>query len=339
MTLEKQDVELFYQLWFPLLDYVNKKYKICPQIKEINRSQGIASSDAKAIADYVWSHTEVLKEYLSEAQLPEEQAQIVAGWERCKPGKYIMERHLKKGTVFISEEDQRVYMVKGLVSTWEEMVGKGPLLLDTVLIPFRDSIISDGLAISYPVYFGRGCSEAFKEIYRKAKEEHTICSSFGDDESERAPRKKKGSGKVESYVIKVALNGRCYRHIQIDKHESLGLLSEAILEAFGFDDDHCHAFFMDNRYWSDGDAYYSNDMDGGSRISYRMPLRRLGLKKGDAFKYLFDFGDEWRFQCRILQELEEKTDEPKVIKAVGEAPEQYPSWDDEELQSEAVEEK
>ncbi len=331
MTLEKQDAELFYQLWFPLLDYVNKKYKICPKIKEINRSQGIVSSDAKAISNYVWSHTEVLKEYLSEAQLPEEQAQIVAGWERCKPGKYIMERHLKKGTVFISEEDQRVYMVKGLFSTWEEMMGKGPLLLDTVLIPFRDSIISDGLVISYPVYFGRGCSEAFKEIYRKAKEEHSICSSFGDDESERAPRKKKGSGKVESYVIKVALNGQCYRHIQISKYAPLGVLSEVILETFGFDDDHCHAFFMDNRYWSNGDAYYSDDMDGGSRISYRMPLHRLGLKKGDAFKYLFDFGDEWRFQCRILQELEEKTDEPKVIKAVGEAPEQYPSWDDEEL--------
>lgn len=185
--------------------------------------------------------------------------------------------------------------------------------------------------ISYPVYFGRGCSEAFKEIYRKAKEEHSICSSFGDDESERAPRKKKGSGKVESYVIKVALNGQCYRHIQISKYAPLGVLSEVILETFGFDDDHCHAFFMDNRYWSNGDAYYSDDMDGGSRISYRMPLHRLGLKKGDAFKYLFDFGDEWRFQCRILQELEEKTDEPKVIKAVGEAPEQYPSWDDEEL--------
>lgn len=94
----------------------------------------------------------------------------------------------------------------------------------------------------YPVYFGRGCSEAFKEIYRKAKEEHSICSSFGDDESERAPRKKKGSGKVESYVIKVALNGQCYRHIQISKYAPLGVLSEVILETFGFDDDHCHAF-------------------------------------------------------------------------------------------------
>ena len=45
---------------------------------------------------------------------------------------------------------------------------------------------------------------------------------------------------------------------------------------------------------------------------------------------LFDFGDEWRFQCLVLQELEEKTDIPAVIKAVGEPPEQYPSWEDDD---------
>ena len=56
-----------------------------------------------------------------------------------------------------------------------------------------------------------------------------------------------------------------------------------------------------------------------------------GLEKGDKFKYLFDFGDEWRFQCRVMQELEEKTKSFRVIKAVGDPPAQYPGWDDEEL--------
>lgn len=88
---------------------------------------------------------------------------------------------------------------------------------------------------------------------------------------------------------------------------------------------------MDDRYWSDFAAYYSDDMDEGCRMSYKMPLGRLGLKKGDKFKYLFDFGDEWRFQCRVMQELEEKTKYFRVIKAVGDPPAQYPNWDDEEL--------
>ena len=59
-------------------------------------------------------------------------------------------------------------------------------------------------------------------------------------------------------------------------------------------------------------------------MSYKMPLGRLGLEKGDKFKYLFDFGDEWRFQCRVMQELEEKTKSFRVIKAVGDPPAQYP---------------
>ena len=44
----------------------------------------------------------------------------------------------------------------------------------------------------------------------------------------------------------------------------------------------------------------------------------------------FDFGDEWRFQCRVMQELEEKTKYFRVIKAVGDPPAQYPNWGDEE---------
>ena len=44
----------------------------------------------------------------------------------------------------------------------------------------------------------------------------------------------------------------------------------------------------------------------------------------------FDFGDEWRFQCRVMQELEEKTKCFRVIKAVGDPPAQYPNWDHEE---------
>ena len=145
MRLEQSDAALFYQLWFLLLDFVNRKYHVCPETETIDQRQGVDARDAKKIADYLWSHIEVIEEYLAVAELPNEYAQIVAGWKQCKPGRYILERHLKKGSVFISAEDGAVYMVKGLFSTWEEMLGESPVLLDAVLIPFRDSSIADGL--------------------------------------------------------------------------------------------------------------------------------------------------------------------------------------------------
>ena len=72
MTLEKQDAELFYELWFPLLDFVNQKYRVCPGTGTIDRSRGVDAADAKKIADYLWSHTQVLQEYIAYAKLPEE---------------------------------------------------------------------------------------------------------------------------------------------------------------------------------------------------------------------------------------------------------------------------
>ena len=174
MRLEQSDAELFYKLWFSLLDFVNSKYHVCPETETIDQRQGVDARDAKAIADYLWSHIGVIEEYLAAAALSNEYAQIVAGWKQCKPGRYILERHLKKGSVFISAEDGTVYMVKGLFSTWAEMLGERPVLLDAVLIPFRDSIISDGLVVPYRIYFGKGATEDFKEVYMNAKRNRTI---------------------------------------------------------------------------------------------------------------------------------------------------------------------
>lgn len=129
-----------------------------------------------------------------------------------------------------------------------------------------------------------------------------------------------------SYVISVSVGKGCYRHIQISKSATLYRLHEAILEAFEFMDDHAHAFFMDNKTWSQYDAYYSMKMDGSERLTKGKKLEKLNLKKGSQFKYVFDFGEEWRFQCKVLRELEEDTKTPVEIRCVGEPPEQYPQW-------------
>ena len=174
MRLERSDAEHFYRLWFPLLDFVNRKYHVCSETEVIDQEQGVDPHSAKATADYLWSRTDVIEEYLAVAELLKEDAQIVADWKRCRPGRYILERHLKKGSVFISAEDGAVYMVKGLLSSWEEMLGDAPVLLDAVLIPFRDSIISDGLVVPYRIYFGKGATEDFREVYMNAKRNHAI---------------------------------------------------------------------------------------------------------------------------------------------------------------------
>lgn len=104
---------------------------------------------------------------------------------------------------------------------------------------------------------------------------------------------------------------------------------------FLFNDDHMHAFFMDNVAWSEDDSYFMATMgeeDDDERHTWEYMLDQV-MQVGSKFKYVFDFGDNWQFQCRVLNE--KAWDAPPdsfalVIREVGEAPAQYGEWDEEE---------
>jgi len=70
-------------------------------------------------------------------------------------------------------------------------------------------------------------------------------------------------------------------------------------------------------------------------------LDSLALKKGQKFLYLFDYGDEWRFAVKvhaINPAAPEDRDYPVLVEAMGEAPSQYPGWDEEDEASDEEEE-
>ncbi len=129
--------------------------------------------------------------------------------------------------------------------------------------------------------------------------------------------------KEKSYVISVSHGRCCYRHIKIDAECTLYDLHETILIAFDFIDDHAHAFFMNNRIWDCDRSYYSDNIDDEETYTCDYTLDELLLEVGDVFKYVFDFGDEWIFQCKVLRILDEETDIPEVIKERGDPPSQY----------------
>lgn len=160
--------------------------------------------------------------------------------------------------------------------------------------------------------------------------------------SEIKKKKTKPPHHQNSFVISVSLLKGCYRHIQIAQDATLEGLSSVILQAFAFDDDHMHAFFMDNVAWSEADCYYMDAMDdedeGNERHTCDFRLRQV-MRVGSKFKYVFDFGDNWQFQCRVLSEKTWDVPSPQdapldsyalVIRSVGEAPEQYGYWEEEE---------
>lgn len=61
-------------------------------------------------------------------------------------------------------------------------------------------------------------------------------------------------------------------------------------------------------------------------------LRRISQAK-QTFLYFFDYSDERRFRVRVHAINEHANPDagyPRLVESVGEAPTQYPDWDDEE---------
>jgi hypothetical protein len=170
MKLSPNDAKLFYHLWLPLLNYVNGNYHVL--VDDIDFTKGkIDPQDAVEVARFLWDRTWIIDDYLERSDLPEEHMEILKSWKGCITGRFIIERHLKKGSVFISIDDNSVFLVNGIVSSWEEMLRNAPMptLLDATLLPFKNAIISDGLVSVMPIIFGPNSKADFKEIYMDAK--------------------------------------------------------------------------------------------------------------------------------------------------------------------------
>ncbi len=179
-TLDPNDAKLFYKLWLSLLDFVNDTYRVNPNLGRMEKAEELNIQEVRVVADFLWSHPEVIDGYLTSAELPSEHREIIADWKRFVSGEFILERHLKRGSVFISLKDEQVYMVNGIISSWEDMIPRAdlPILLRATLIPFRDKIIYDSIVTCSNVIIGRGYAETFKEIYLSAKQDKTILTSL-----------------------------------------------------------------------------------------------------------------------------------------------------------------
>ena len=181
MILSEADAKLFFELWLGLLDYVNKKCQVNPQLPEISPKVSLPIKQIMKVSDWLWEHPNEIDSYLSEnSHLSIEHQEIVRGWKGFVWGSFIVERHLKKGSVFISSQTLKVYLVKGITTPWDILLRHEslPVMLEATLIPFRDIVISDGLVRPHDLIFGGGMKQELKDIYMTAKNNGGIIQSF-----------------------------------------------------------------------------------------------------------------------------------------------------------------
>jgi hypothetical protein len=140
---------------------------------------------------------------------------------------------------------------------------------------------------------------------------------------------------AQTHVFRVSLSRKVYRDFEILSSKYLYDLAGEIVGVFGFDFDHAFGFY--SKLTGDVfDSPVSYELFADMGESKARSVKRTRIVEafpaiGTKMTFLFDYGDTWRFQIEAIgrNRKEPGSKYPRLIKTIGEAPEQYPDSDDE----------
>lgn len=86
-----------------------------------------------------------------------------------------------------------------------------------------------------------------------------------------------------------------------------------------------YSFFMSNKAWDRSTEFSANPLGEGNTDRL---IKNLGLKVGQKFMYIFDYGDEHFFEIEVLSKGLEGSEsvEIGIIETKGTPPEQYANY-------------
>ena len=165
------------------MSFVNQRLQVVPgDLSTPDDCVALSPEVRRKARNAFLGHTDLIQSFVDEnpAHLPDDELAIVRSWRHLVHGKFYVFRELTKYTVFLSTDKHPVaYGVLALTQPFEELIGlQLPILTETVLLPFKDKIVYDGLMSSLNMSFGPGIRRRLNESFKEAKLWHGIVTSL-----------------------------------------------------------------------------------------------------------------------------------------------------------------
>ena len=175
--ISEEDAKLFFDLKNSLFDYINKKYHINPDLKDIRDICDAEPEEVIEIRTKIWEDKKVIQNYIKENphHLSSEHLSILKEWNEKKiNNKFILYKYEEEFAIFM--DDKQVYAVKGLKERIIHLIpqAKLPLFVETVLLPLHGQIVYDSYLLQYTLSFGKGMKDMLDKTYQKALKDNSI---------------------------------------------------------------------------------------------------------------------------------------------------------------------
>lgn len=179
--LSPEDLKLFYETWYKLLDFVNQKLGVVSIRTKPVYPQDTDESKLHKIREKLWENPELIDEFIEGTDdLSETEINLLKSWrEKHIKDSFILMSHTAEYSIFMGGGPTKLYAVKGMTSSIADAVHRPlPIMLETVLLPFKDVIIYDSFIAAMSIGFGSGAMEMFEADYNKSLENFGIITKL-----------------------------------------------------------------------------------------------------------------------------------------------------------------
>ncbi len=172
----KNEADLFYKLYYALLEYTNKKYEINKKLKIYKKTGNDPSLLSKIIDEFWIRKDKIIDEFCKENpyKFNEEELKIVSNFKNGIRDKFVIAKYNEEYAYFVCYD--KVYMVKGLNTNIDRVVSyvELPSPCVTTLLPFKDYIVYDGILMSYDIDLGVDFNNYINEYCEKLEKYYKL---------------------------------------------------------------------------------------------------------------------------------------------------------------------
>lgn len=189
-TLSKEDARLFHRLMNSLLYHTNKEISVIKNATNQAEFMKRNISEIVPLWERIFSQKcELIDHYTLDNpdRFTDEEISIISGWKDYRKGEFFIIKYVKDHALLFDPKTQSVYGVKGITDSFKEKFGGyAPLIIRINLIPFKGSIIYEGVFSPFNIHMGRNMKTGLKRESEEAIIKKGIITSFGKAEKKGA---------------------------------------------------------------------------------------------------------------------------------------------------------
>lgn len=179
--LSPEDQEVFFKLWFGLLEFIARKHKILAtdHIEDWQHDDVMCYP----LRETLWTQPDIITEYLQTADVNAEEEKILECWrDKHMKSEFFVVKHGMNGSFLTrgmgnDSEVYPFYLVKGLTQSIPWSLQRHlPVFTKAVLLPFRKQIVYDGYLDCYNIDMGPNIRQQLQDGLRHAELANIITS-------------------------------------------------------------------------------------------------------------------------------------------------------------------